>query len=91
MHGGGRARGLGDPFEAGAAATDYLRLFGLVALAHVWARMAELSLGREEPFYVAKLATARFFFQRILPQTSALSATILAGGGTLRVFPEEAF
>ncbi|HZF75216.1 MAG TPA: acyl-CoA dehydrogenase C-terminal domain-containing protein, partial [Acetobacteraceae bacterium] len=66
-------RGMGDPFEAGAAATDYLRLFGLVALAHVWARMAELSLGREEPFYVAKLATARFFFPRILPQTSALS------------------
>jgi butyryl-CoA dehydrogenase len=86
-------RGLGDPFEAGAAATDYLRLFGLVALGQVWARMAEAALDRaeEDAFYVAKLATARFFFARILPQTGALSATILAGGATLRDFPEAAF
>lgn len=90
-------RGLGDPFEAGAAASDYLRLFGLVALGHVWARMAEVALERRPHanggagFYDAKLATARFFFARILPQTSALSATILAGGKTLRDFPDEAF
>jgi butyryl-CoA dehydrogenase len=86
-------RGLGDPFEAGAAATDYLRLFGLVALGQVWARMAELALDRAEgdAFYAAKLATARFFFARILPQTGALSSTILAGGATLRDFPEAAF
>jgi butyryl-CoA dehydrogenase len=86
-------RGLGDPFEAGAAATDYLRLFGLVALGQVWARMAEAALDRaeEDAFYAAKLATARFFFARILPQTGALSATILAGGATLRDFPEAAF
>jgi alkylation response protein AidB-like acyl-CoA dehydrogenase len=90
-------RGLGDPFEAGAAASDYLRLLGLVALGHVWARMAEIALARQDvadgdaPFYAAKLATARFFFQRILPQTGSLSATILAGGSTLRDFPEAAF
>jgi alkylation response protein AidB-like acyl-CoA dehydrogenase len=86
-------RGLGDPFEAGAAATDYLRLFGLVALGQVWARMAEVALDRagEDEFYAAKLATARFFFARLLPQTGALSSTILAGGATLREFPETAF
>ena len=50
-------RGLKDPFEAGAAATDYLRLFGLTAMAHAWARMAEIALGKgEDPFYKAKLA-----------------------------------
>ncbi len=88
-------RGLGDPFEAGAAATDYLRHFGLTALAYVWARMAEVALakqaGDETGFYRAKLATARFFMQRILPQTSGLSAAILAGGGTLKAFEDAAF
>ena len=88
-------RGLADPFEAGAAASDYLKLFGLTALAHVWARMAEIALARvatdETGFYRAKLATARFFMQRLLPQTGALSAAILAGGGTLRAFEDAAF
>jgi alkylation response protein AidB-like acyl-CoA dehydrogenase len=80
-------RGLSDPFEAGAAASDYLRLFGLTALAFAWARMAEIALRQgPEPagFYKAKLATARFFMQRILPETSSLAAKCLAGGETLR-------
>lgn len=85
-------RGLADPFEAGAAATDYLRLFGLTALGHAWARMAELSLGREnDAFYRAKLATARFFFARMLPETSSLAARVLAGGATLRELEDAAF
>jgi hypothetical protein len=89
-------RGLGDPFEAGAAATDYLRLFGLTALAYCWARMAEIALARQDAgedaaFYKAKLATARFFMQRILPQTGALSAQIMAGGRTMKEFEEAAF
>jgi alkylation response protein AidB-like acyl-CoA dehydrogenase len=86
-------RGMADPFEAGAAATDYLRLFGLTALAHVWARAAELALplAATDPFYRAKLVTARFFMQRILPQTGALSAAILSGGATLKAFEDAAF
>jgi alkylation response protein AidB-like acyl-CoA dehydrogenase len=88
-------RGLGDPFEAGAAASDYLRLFGLVALGHVWARMAQIALTRvasdETGFYRAKLATARFYMQRVLPQTSALTAVVLAGGSTLRDFADADF
>ena len=61
-------RGLADPTEAAAGATDYLRLFGLTALAWVWARAAEVSLPHAEndPFYRAKLATARFYMQKIL-------------------------
>ena len=90
-------RGMKDPFEAGAAASDYLRLFGLVALGHIWARMAEVALAKEATangeadFYRAKLVTARFFFERILPQTGGLSAAIMAGGGALRDFPDAAF
>ena len=86
-------RGLADPSEAAAGATDYLRLFGLVALAWVWARAAEISLPRaaDDAFYRAKLATARFYMQKILPQTGALMSNILAGGGVLRQFEDAAF
>ena len=88
-------RGMADPFEAGAAATDYLRLFGLTALGFVWARMAEIALEKQDGdatgFYRAKLATARFFMQRMLPQTSSLAASIMAGGETLRAMEEAAF
>jgi butyryl-CoA dehydrogenase len=88
-------RGMGDPFEAGAAATEYLRLFGLTALAYVWARMAEAALDKaeEDPtgFYRAKLGTARFFMERMLPQTGALTSAIMAGGKSLKNFEEAAF
>ena len=60
--------GLRDPEEAGAAASDYLSFFALVALAYMWARMARVALaqqeGAEAGFYKAKLATARFFMAR---------------------------
>ena len=85
-------RGFADPFEAGAGATDYLRLFALTALAHAWARMAEIALPKaEDPFYKAKLATARFFMARVLPETSSLAAKVMAGGATLREMEEAAF
>ena len=88
-------RGLSDPTEIGAGATDYLRLFGLTALAHQWALMAEAALrgdGGETPeFYAAKLATARFFMQRLLPETGALASAILAGGDSMMAFDDAAF
>ncbi len=85
--------GMADPDEAGAAASDYLRLFGLTALAYLWARMAEISLPKaaEDPFYAAKVGTARFFMDRILPQTSALFSQIMAGGKSIMSFDEAAF
>ncbi|WP_395697352.1 acyl-CoA dehydrogenase C-terminal domain-containing protein [Methylocella sp.] len=88
--------GLRDPDEAGAAATDYLRLFGLVALAYLWARMAEVSLakiaaGDEDRFYAGKIAVARFFMQRLLPQTGALHAAIMAGAGALMALEDADF
>ena len=91
------SKGMGDPEEAGAAATEYLRLFGLVALGYMWARTAKLSLekmmgaGSDAAFYQTKLQTARFYFERILPQAGGLLFQIKAGKEAMMSFPEAAF
>ncbi|MCI4680268.1 acyl-CoA dehydrogenase C-terminal domain-containing protein [Rhodoblastus acidophilus] len=86
-------RGMARPDEAGAAASDYLRLFGLTALAYLWAQMAENSLPKaeEDPFYRAKVGTARFFMERLLPQTGGLLQAISSGARTTMAFEEAAF
>ncbi|NIP45306.1 MAG: acyl-CoA dehydrogenase [Gammaproteobacteria bacterium] len=85
--------GTRDPNEAGAAASEYLRLFALVAMAFMWARMARIALASESKnkFYRGKLATARFYMQRVLPQTASLYACIVAGGSSIADFEDEAF
>jgi alkylation response protein AidB-like acyl-CoA dehydrogenase len=87
--------GIADPEEAGAAATDYLRLFALVALGFMWCRMVEIALakasGEETAFYNAKLASARFFMARILPETNSLFTVLTSGKATLMALPAEAF
>jgi hypothetical protein len=87
--------GLKDPEEAGAAASDYLAFFALVAQAYVWARMARIALakqgGSDAAFYRTKLATARFFFAKVLPQQAALFQMIGAGKQTLMELAAEAF
>ena len=88
-------RGLADPEEAAAAAADYLRLFALTALAWMWALMAQAALANETAddsgFYAAKLATARFFMQRLLPATGSLLATVMAAKDSLMALPDDAF
>ncbi len=89
--------GLRDPEEAGAAASEYLRLFGLVALGFMWARMAKtaaakLASGAEDAaFYHAKLVTARFYMERILPQAGALYLAIKSGKQAMMGLEEAAF
>jgi alkylation response protein AidB-like acyl-CoA dehydrogenase len=87
--------GLKNPEEAGAAATDYLRLFALVALAYMWCRMAEIALakkgGDQAQFYETKLACARFFMTRLLPESNTLFTTLTSGSQTLMALPAEAF
>jgi alkylation response protein AidB-like acyl-CoA dehydrogenase len=88
--------GQRNPEEAGAAASEYLRLFGLTALAYLWTRMAEIGLtkvGVDDPdgFYAAKLGTARFYVQRLLPQTGALFASLMAGGKSMMALEDAAF
>ena len=86
--------GLSKPEEAGAAATDYLRLFGYTALAYQWAQMAEIALAKKDDpdgFYKAKLGTARFFMERLLPQATAHFQAVMAGGKTMMAFEDAAF
>jgi len=79
--------GLKDPEAGAAVAPDYLKLFGFTAFAYLWARMAEVALAKEAGdntgFYKAKLATARFFMERLLPEHAASFAAIMAGKGAL--------
>ncbi|MFC6622426.1 acyl-CoA dehydrogenase C-terminal domain-containing protein [Novosphingobium panipatense] len=90
-------KGMKDPEEAAAAATDYLRLMGLVAMAYCFAKSAmiardELGSGTEDAaFYKAKLATAQFYFDRILPQATAAFLAIKAGKGSMMALDEAAF
>ena len=88
-------KGLRDRDEAGAAASDYLRMFALVILAYMWARTAKLATarlgGEKDQFYQAKLATARFYMKRLLPQTSALFAAITAGAAPIMDVRDEWF
>ena len=90
-------RGLKDPEEAGAAATDYLRLLGLVAIGYTFAKAAKiatenLAAGAEDAdFYKAKLATARFFFDRLLPQATACFLAIKAGKASTMALDAAAF
>jgi alkylation response protein AidB-like acyl-CoA dehydrogenase len=85
-------KGLKDAEEAGAAATDYLRLFGLVALGFMWMRSAKIAAeASADDFYTAKLATARFFVERILPQAGALLYTIKSGKGAMMALGDDAF
>jgi hypothetical protein len=91
-----QAEGI-DPEEAGAAATDYLRMFGLVALGFMWVRMAKVAAdttpgtAQDAAFYRAKRATATFYIQRILPQTGALLHAIQAGKASMTALEETAF
>ena len=88
-------KGLSNPDEAGAAATDYMRLFGLVAMAYLWVRAVEVAQqnldGDEADFYKAKITTAKFYFERLLPQTGALFAAIMSGSKTMMEMDEAAF
>jgi alkylation response protein AidB-like acyl-CoA dehydrogenase len=84
----------GNPAEIGAASVEYLHLFGYVAYAYVWARMAAVAQARrseDKAFYAGKLATAEFFFRRLLPRTLSLEASIRASAAPLYGLDAEQF
>jgi acyl-CoA dehydrogenase len=88
--------GMAKPDNAGAASTDYMHLFGLVALGYMWARMAGAAQDNQgangrQSFYDNKVVTARFFMERVMPETSAHLARISSGADTLMALPAEAF
>jgi len=87
-----RQKVMKNPEEISASATDYMRLFALTSLAFLWARMAEVSLPKaNDEFYRAKLATARFYVQRLLPQTTSLHAMIVAGAAPVMELEDASF
>jgi Acetyl-CoA dehydrogenase C-terminal like/Acyl-CoA dehydrogenase, C-terminal domain len=83
--------------NAGGAAVDYLMYSGYVTLAYFWARMAVLAQQKiaaaegDVSFYEAKVMTARFYFERLLPRTESLKVTMLAGAENLMDMPQELF
>jgi acyl-CoA dehydrogenase len=88
---------LAKPDNAGAGSYDYMHLLGLVALGYMWAQMAKVAVTkRAEGDGVgarmeAKLTTARFFMERMLPATGAHLARISSGSDSLMALPADMF
>jgi alkylation response protein AidB-like acyl-CoA dehydrogenase len=85
------ARAQTNPDELGAAATEYLRLFGLVATGWMWVRMATVAAAKGGERNEARLLTARFYVTRLLPQVSALATQIAAGAASVMALDPSRF
>jgi hypothetical protein len=88
--------GMSNFDNAGAASHDYLQLFGLTALAYMWALMAKAALdakaeGAGDPLYDRKLVTGRYFIDRRLPDASAHLAKLKTGAGPVMALAAEEF
>ena len=91
-------KGLGDPEEAAAVATDYLKMFGLVAVGYMWAMMAEKALAKagddangDARYYANKVKTARFYMYKLLPESASLFLRIMTGKAAIAQFDEDDF
>ncbi|WP_132254464.1 acyl-CoA dehydrogenase C-terminal domain-containing protein [Methylobacterium segetis] len=88
---------MAKPDNAGAGATDYMHLLGLVALGYMWARIAKAAAAKKQAEngaaerMEAKLVTGRFFMERMLPETAVRLTRIKAGAETTMALPVEAF
>ena len=88
--------GMSDFNNAGAASTDFLQLFGLTALAYMWAKMAKIALekqaeGSSDPFYADKLITARYYMERVLPESASHLTKLKTGAATMMALEAERF
>lgn len=92
---GGKA--MENPDEVGAASVDYLMYSGYVVLGYFWLLMAQKAHAQlaanagEAGFYKAKLATARFYFERLLPRTLMHAAAVRSGSANLMALDAEHF
>ncbi|HLM40691.1 MAG TPA: acyl-CoA dehydrogenase C-terminal domain-containing protein [Microvirga sp.] len=88
---------MAKPDNAGAGATDYMHLFGLVAMGYMWAKMAKAAQGKKAEGngvadkMDAKLVTGRFFMERMMPETGMRLARISTGGDAVMAMPAELF
>ncbi len=81
-------KGMQNADEVGAVAVDYLRVLGHLVFGYFWARMAQVALreiaaGNTDPFYQAKLQTARFYFAKLFPETATLMRIARSGARAL--------
>ncbi len=89
--------GMANPNNAGAASVPYMHLTGIVAVGLMWLRMASASAALLEQgsddagFHEAKLVTARFFAERIMPEAGALRRKLESGAESMMALPMEAF
>jgi alkylation response protein AidB-like acyl-CoA dehydrogenase len=92
-------KGLKNPDEAGAASTDYMRQFALVAMGFMWAKMVKVAMEKLEScdgeqskeFYEEKLQTANFFFTKMLPEADFRFKSLMSGAEPLMAMKAEAF
>lgn len=90
-------RAASDPDELTSAATDYLRFTGYLCMAWCWAMAAATAAAalkdksEESAYYESKLATARFFFARLLPRAEAHLDALQAGAASVMALPPEQF
>ncbi|SAK43807.1 Acyl-CoA dehydrogenase-like protein [Caballeronia fortuita] len=87
-------KAMQNPDEVGAAAVPYLRTVGHLVFSYFWARMARVALDRApggDAFYQAKLATARFYFAKLLPETASTIRAARAGAKPMMDYDEALF
>ncbi|MXO73851.1 acyl-CoA dehydrogenase [Altererythrobacter aerius] len=88
---------MANPENLGAGAHHYLHIMGVVSLGLMWLRMAKLATARlaagpdDAAFYQAKVTTARYFFERYVPDAGALRQKIEAGSDAVMALDEDAF
>ncbi len=89
--------GMTNPNNVGAGAFNYLEIMAIVCVGLMWLRMARVASaklaegGGDPAFYEAKLVTARYFADRLMPEAGALRRVIEAGSDTMMALPPEAF
>ncbi len=87
-------KGMQNPDEVGAAAVDYLRVVGHLVFSYLFAQSAKIALEKQndaDPFYKAKLAVARFYFAKLLPEVETAMITAKAGLKPLSELDEALF
>ncbi len=83
------------PDNAGAASTDYMHLFGLVAMGYMWGLMSRVAIDsssdENSAFMKKKLVTGQFFMERVMPETATHLARITSGSDTMMAFEADSF
>lgn len=89
--------GVANPNNVGAGAHSYMHIMGIVALGLMWLRMATVATtklaegGDDGSFYETKLATARYYAERIMPDAGALRRKIEGGSDAVMALTPEQF